>query len=295
MAKFVRDEGTLKAPIKKKPPMTKDDTVGFILPTVKTQPVSTLLGYIKLIFGEKKIGKTSMLAECDRTFFAFFEPGGKALSTYSYVFLKWVQFRLAVSAIIAEKPRRFDHVVIDTVDLAYKSAEKSALLELGIEHAGDAAYGKGWSAVRDAFEQPIMRLVNAGIAVTFVSHAMEADVTTRGGETYNKVVATMPKQARNLVEGLVDIWCYFGYEGKQRVLTILGDDEVSAGHRLELNHFKTPDGKPIRKIYMGNNPAEAWRNFNAAFNNTYTPPTKKAEEAASLPTKKLFKKLKPAT
>lgn len=297
MAKFVKDEGSLKVPVKKKVAVSaKDDTVGFVLPTVKTKRVSTLTGYIMLIFGEKKIGKTSMLAESgDNTFFAFFEPGGKALSTFSHVFLKWGHFRQAVAAIIAEKPRRFNHVVIDTVDLAYKSAETGALRELGIDYAGDAAYGKGWAAIRTEFEQPIMRLVNAGIAVTFVSHAMEADVTTRGGETYNKIVATMPKQARNLVEGLVDIWGYFGYDGKDRVLTILGDDQISAGHRLEINHFKTPAGKPVRQIHMGNSPAEAWKNFNAAFNNTYTPPTKKAEEAASQPTKKVFKKLKPAT
>lgn len=292
MAKTESESGTLVAKKLKKPGAAEPATT-FVLPTKKTEVVQNLIGYIILLFGEKKIGKTSMLAEAEKTFFAFFEPGGKALELYAHVFPRWAVFRQAVNALVTEKPRRFNHVVIDTVDLAYKSAADAAKAKLGIEHEADAGYGKGWAAVREEFERPIMKLVNAGIAVTFVSHAVEADVTTRGGETYNKIVASMPKQARAMVEGLVDIWAYYGYDGERRILTIVGDEHVSAGHRLSKN-FRTPTGEPVTHIDMGTSPAEAWKNFNDAFHNRYVPPvrTKKREDDEPNSAKKVFKKVR---
>lgn len=292
MAKIAREGGALTPKkIVKIGAKSAEAVVGYKLPDTKTVAVPTLLGYITLLFGEKKIGKTSMLAEGgDKTFFAFFEPGGKSLEIFASVFTRWSDFRSAVNQIIASK--RYNHVVMDTVDLAYKLSAKAARKKLGIDYEGDAAYGKGWAASREEFEAPVMQLVNAGIAVTFISHADDRDVTLRDGTVYTKLSPTMPKQARELVEGLVDIWAYYGYDGKRRVLTIQGDDNISAGHRL-VKHFKTPDGVPVREIDMGASAAEAWKNFNDAFHNRYTPPlTKKAaEEGVSAP-KKVFKKLK---
>lgn len=287
MAKIERDTGTMTAAktVKKK----DGDGGGYTLPTAKTAPVNDLLGYILLLFGEKKIGKTTMLAEGgDKTFFAFFEPGGKALSLYADVFTSWSKFKAAGKQIIDSK--RFNHVVIDTVDLAYKVSERYTLKRLGIEHQSEESYGKGWAATRDDFEEPIMRLVNSGVAVTFVSHADEREVTMRDGTKYDKLMPTMPKQARALVEGLVDIWAYYGYDGQRRVLTILGDDHVAAGHRLSKN-FRFPDGTPIRTIDMGSSPAESWKNFNDAFHNRYAAPRVKKEATESQSKKKTFTKL----
>lgn len=287
MAKVERDAGALVAKKKSKP---KDDGGGYELPTRKTKPVATLLGYILLLFGEKKIGKTTLLAEGgDETFFAFFEPGGKALSLYGDQFGdSWIRFKLAVKKLTTEQPRRFNHVVIDTVDMAYKTSVKYTLKKLDIEHQSDEGYGKGWAASRDDFELPIMQLVNAGIAVTFISHADEREVKLRDGTAYDKLSPTMPKQPRELIEGLVDIWAYYGYDGKRRVLVIQGDDHIAAGHRLS-EHFKTLEGKRIREIDMGSSPAEAYKNFNDAFHNRYIPPAKKREEDSE--TKKVaFKK-----
>src|SRR6478672_10682463 len=123
MAKVTREDGEL-APTKKK----KDDEVvgGFVMPAAKHKPMSHVWDYILLLFGEKKIGKTSMLAEnADNTFFFMFEPGDKALEVYSHLFTRWPDFKVAVKAFI--KDPRFKVGVIDTVDLAYKMAESYAL------------------------------------------------------------------------------------------------------------------------------------------------------------------------
>lgn len=288
MAKITREKGALET--KKAAPPVKEP--GYRLPTKKTTPVANLLGYILLLFGEKKIGKTTMLAEGgEDTFFAFFEPGGKSLSLYADVFVNWAHFKAAVAQIISEQPRRFNHVVIDTVDLAYKVSERYTYKKLGIDHASDEAYGKGWAAIRENFSEPIMRLVNSGVAVTFVSHADEREITRLDGRKYDKIAPTMPKQARELVEGLVDIWAYYGYDGDRRILAIQGDDHVAAGHRLT-KHFRHPDGTPIRHIDMGSSPSEAFQNFNDAFHNRYVKrsPAKEEQPAARTFVKKKLTK-----
>lgn len=293
MALVKRDSGTLVAvkPAKKVKTETVPGTSPYVLPTKKTEPADELIAYITLLFGEKKIGKTSMLAESgDGTFFAFFEPGGKSLSLFGDVFPNWSRFKAAVAQMVATK--RFNHVVIDTIDRAYLASERYTYKKLSIEHASDESYGKGWAAVRTDFEEPIMTLVNNGIAVTFVSHAEEREIKPKGGVAYDKIMPTMSKQARSLVESLVDIWAYYGYDGADRILTIQGDDHLGAGHRLTRN-FRSPAGVPIRTIHMGASPADAWQNFNDAFHNRYVPPKKQeaTETAAFVPRKTIIRKL----
>jgi hypothetical protein len=263
MAKVTRETGELSP--KKKKKKTDDTSDGFVMPTSKSKPATNLWAYILLLFGEKKIGKTSMLAEnADKTFFFMFEPGAKALEVYSHLFTRWADFKLAVTAFI--KDPRFDIGVIDTVDLAYKMSEAYTYKKLGIEHASDESYGKGWAAVKKEFTDQIMRIVNSGKGVVFVSHATEKKIEIRGGGEYDMITTSMPNQARDVIEGLVDIWAYYGYDGSNRVLTIQGSDHISAGHRLT-KHFKTADGGSIREIPMGTSAKEAYQNFLDAFHN----------------------------
>jgi hypothetical protein len=76
----------------------------------------------------------------------------------------------------------------------------------------------------------------------------------------------MAGQARDILEGIVDIWAYYSYNGQSRVLTILGDDHIGAGHRVKDNFFFT-DATRIREVPMGNTAEEAFANFVKAFNN----------------------------
>jgi hypothetical protein len=69
---------------------------------------------------------------------------------------------------------------------------------------------------------------------------------------------------------MVDIWACFQYDGRRRVLTVVGDDHVAAGHRFA-DHFRTPDGRPLRHIYMGRSAKEGFANLMAAWNNEFEP------------------------
>jgi hypothetical protein len=275
---------------KKKKTRTQDDEPAekFRLPTERSEPIASLGAYTWLIFGEKKIGKTTLTALFGKAVHLFTEPGGKALRLYPVVIDNWKKFKIAIKAL--KKDKTFDTVVIDIVDPLYPMVEDYTCEKLVISDLADEEWGKGWRENRKEFERVFGELLNMGKGVVFISHAQEQEIETRDGEKYDRMMPTMHKRMRDLVEGSVDIWAYYTYDKKRRVLQILGDDHISAGHRLE-GRFLTPDGKPIRRIDMGHSAKRAYRNVNDAFHNKYIP-TKSSDiddEEEEGSTKKKFK------
>ena len=274
---------------KKKGKVAKVTEEKFRLPTERSEPEGALGAYTWLIFGEKKIGKTTLTALFGEAIHLFTEPGGKALRLYPVVIDDWRKFRRAIRALKSDT--RFDTVVVDIVDKLYPMCEDYTCEKLMIQDLAEEDWGKGWRENRKEFEREFGALLNLGKGVIFISHAQEQKVETRDGKEYDRMMPTMHKRMRDLVEGSVDIWAYYTYVGRRRVLQILGDDHVSAGHRLE-GRFLTPDGQPIRRIDMGRSPKQAYRNVTDAFQNKYVP-TKSSDidepEEEAPKTKKKFR------
>ncbi len=274
----VREERPFKKKGGKKKAGSTLVPVDVSLPTEKTKPSDSIQDYLFLLFGEKKIGKTSLASRMKRTFFMFFEPGGKGLRLFGKPVRDWREARGYLKLI--RKDKSFDTVVIDTVDRMVKRAEEWVREHYGVEDIGDEGYGKGWRKLRDEVERFLVDLTATGKGVVLISHAAEMDIARADGTVSTKIGATMPKQAREIVEGMADIWAYYRYDGNRRVLQILGDENVSAGHRLE-ERFRTPEGKRVRSIDMGSSSKEAYQNLVDAFDNKYVPPVKKGKEKRS--------------
>lgn len=272
----------------KKPSVLKVGNVGYKLPDEKSIPVEDLGGYVTLIYGAKKIGKTSLCAMFKNALFLFFEPGGKALRIFQEPMTSWKKFTRFVQ--LLKKDKRFDTVVIDTADLCFDKCEEETCLLLGIDTLADADWGKGWSTNKKEFVQQINTLVNSGKGVIFISHQKEVETEDREGNEVVRKTNTLGRQAREVLEGIVDIWANYDYIGNNRILTILGNQELDAGHRLK-ERFRYTDGSKIRRIEMGNSEAEAYENFLSAFNNKLEKP-KKAKEVILKKKSKLLKKKK---
>lgn len=253
---------------------------GLTLPTERSVPSNKLSDFLILLFGEKKIGKTDLTAQFPDTFHLMTEPGGKAQSIYQRPINNWREFQGYVK--LLEKDKRFRNVTVDTADLLYQYAFDYVAQKEGFDHPSEEAYGKGWKAIRDEFSKWVLRLIATGKGVTFISHATEREIKMRGGEKYDRLQPTMSGQARDILEGLVDLWFYYGYDGGNRVLTIQGSDYIGAGHRLKQN-FRYTDGTPISEIPMGHDAEEAYRNLIAAFQNKLDNP----HVEAAAPKKKL--------
>lgn len=244
--------------------VTKKNKVQLSLPTERSEPSGNLFDYSMLFFGEKKIGKTSMCSFMPDTFFMMCEPGGKALRIYQKPVRNWTEFKGYVD--LLEKSTRFRTVVIDTVDLAYKMCSRWVCRKAGVTHPHEADdYGKTWNAVADEFAMTLQRLLNMDKGCVFISHSKESTITRRSGKQHDKIQSTLADHGRAVLDPMVDIWCYYTYDGDDRVLQIEGNDLVSCGHRLE-EHFVG-----VAEIHMGTSPKQSYENFVAAFNNKPLP------------------------
>jgi len=154
-------------------------------------------------------------------------------------------------------------ITVDTADKCFKMCESYMLQKMAIQHESDEDFGKGWTLVKDEFARQIDRLMKLGRGVAFTSHAVEREIKTRKGIKYDRIMPTMSKQAREILEPIIDIWGYMEYEDDEsRVLRIRGDSNFAAGHRLQKHFIGIPS------IPMGQTAKEAYNNFVNAFNNS---------------------------
>ncbi len=238
------------------------------LPTELSEVVTNLSGHSVLIYGEPKCGKTSLCAEFPENMFFMFEPGAKSLRVFQREVRSWADFQTYVG--LVEQTERFRTVTLDTLDQAYAMCMAWACKENGWEHPSDGEYGKGWNAVRTEFTKQINRLLKLQRGVIFTSHAVERDIKSKiGGGEYTKIVPSMPGQARDVCEALVDIWIYMYHEGGQRMMRIRGNEEIAAGHRLQGDYFQG-----LEVIQAGHDAKTAYANLTNAFHNKHIVPTK---------------------
>lgn len=231
------------------------------LPDEKSEPVETLSEYSILLYGREKIGKTTFASCFPDALFLLFEPGGKALSIYRREVLTWEQFTGYIR-LLRDNKTRFKTIVIDTVDLCYKQCYEYVCKKLGVDHPSEEDWGLAWNQIKDEFQKQVAMIQKLGRGVIFISHATEKELKKRYGGTEHRILPTMPKQARDILEPMVDIWMYAQYaEDGGRQLVIRGDQMIAAGHRLQNNFID------IDTIPMGKSSREAYENFVAAFDN----------------------------
>lgn len=232
----------------------------YSLPLERTIPSPNLSDYSMLLYGEEKIGKTSLAAQFEKALFLMCEPGGKALSIFKQDIFNWDDFVGYVKAL--RKDTRFKTVVVDTVDVLYPMMERAVCKELGIDDPTDAGYGKGFRKLDLEFSKWMTFLLKLGKGVIFTSHATEKEVENRSGETIHRTQPTMPKGAAKILEPMVDIWAFYKYRTNgARSIIIAGSDTISAGSRAK-GHFLG-----VREIPAGKSEEEAYKNFVDAFNN----------------------------
>ncbi len=281
LKKLSTRDGKKKKPVKEK--------VSVKLPSKKNKPSENLSDYSILLYGAKKIGKTSLAAKFPDAFFLSFEPGTKALEVFASPVNSWDEFE-GYLKLLEDGDHKYNTVVVDTADIMYEYAFRKICEKEMIDDPNDMNdFGKTWKRIKKLFADGIIRLLNLNVGVILISHDTEKDFELRDGSTINRVQPTMSRQAMEVVEAIVDIICNYAYSGEQRVLRIDGSQSTVAGCRLE-NNFVVKGSKPrtaggsIISIPMGCTSDEAYDNFIKAFNNN--------QEEAHAPGTKLKKKKK---
>ena len=244
-----------------------DEDLGIELPLELTEPSTQIGDYSFLIYGSKKIGKTSLSAQFPGVLAFMFEPGGKALRMRQLACETWSHFKQAIDKLDGKNP--FKTFVVDTASVAYDRCMDYVCTKADIEHPGDEGYGKGWNRVKQELSSQFSRLMLKQAGLICLAHDKVEEIETKSGRKYNKIMPTLSGQAEGYFAATIDVIGYYHIDDNQRWLQIREDDFAMAGCRCEEN-FLTPDGQQIFKIPMGNSPQEAYDNLLKAFNNQQT-------------------------
>jgi hypothetical protein len=243
------------------------------LPTKASVPPTRFSDYSMLIYGRKKIGKTTLCAQLPNPYFISTEPGTKALRVRSSNVTSYQD----ISALMDQLEAKFaggekycDTLVIDTVDLVYDLAWNKVCKDKMINHPSEEKdFGATWKEIRDLFRSVVTRALRLGCGVVFLSHDTEKEVELPDGEKIERRMPTMAARALNEIEGIVDVIGFYDYADGLRYLRIKGSDTLVAGCRC-VENFRTPDGERVEEIPMGDDEKQSAKNLQLAFDNRQT-------------------------
>jgi hypothetical protein len=234
-----------------------------MLPTSKTPPKTSLSDLTVMVYGQTKIGKTTLCAQAEGALFLATEPGLNALDVYQAPILSWEDL-LNACAEIVEGKHPFKTVIVDTIDNAYRFCVDYILKKFKVEHESDLGYGKGYALVNNEFQRVLTKLAFLPYGLFLISHAKEMEMDSRTGK-YTRVVPTLPDKARKIVLGMAD-------------MVLFCDLEVITGDNGEQNMRRVIRTKPSLYYEAGDRTGRLpdildldFKAFLTAFSGTSTP------------------------
>lgn len=178
-----------------------------IQPTVVSRD---LRGKIVMFYGEPKTGKTTTAVRFPKSLLLAFEKGYNALNNVmAQPINKWAEFKQVLKQLKDPKVKEmFETVIVDTADIMWDLAEKHVCGREGVEKIGDIAFGGGYKMVEQEVDECLRSIALMDYGLVMISHAEDKEFTDESGESYQKIVPTLPKKARKIVTRMADIIGY---------------------------------------------------------------------------------------
>ena len=195
-----------------------------------------LTGYLTYVYGEPKVGKTTLARDMGALILAC-ENGTRAMSgAYTMQMRSWSDIRSIMRMCKEPKMKaRYKAIAVDTVDIAGALCDKYVCSQLGIATLGEGGWTKnGWATFKKEFEEVFRTISMEGYAVLFISHAKDKEFKNPDGTSYNKIVPTASSSINEIVKGMCDIIAY-GYQEmgtNNRLMVLRSDGSIEAGSRF---------------------------------------------------------------
>lgn len=162
------------------------------------------------IYGQPKVGKTTVASQFDGALLLATETGYRALAGVSKVDItKWTDFTKVMKQLDEEGVKnKFQTIVIDTVDILWALCEKHVCNGAGVDKLSDVPYGALYKTLENTFSEAIRSIPQKGYGVVFISHSVSKQFTDENGVEYNKTVPTLNNKSAGIVLGASDIIGY---------------------------------------------------------------------------------------
>lgn len=267
--KLVLPKSSTPIPIKALTKAMNSGGLNLTLPDEQNIPSEDMGDYTWLIYGAKKIGKSSLAAQFPDALFLMFEPGGKALRTYQADCKTWKHALEYLKLLEKAKPLKYKTIVIDTGFEAYQKCFAYVCDENNIEYPREDNFGKDWKKIDTEFRNFHNRIAALDLGLVVLCHENLKESQTRTGNKFDMVVPNLPKAADSYYRAVIDNVCWYHYRASQRFLLIKGSDYAMAGTAVQADeHFLTKDGEQIFAVPMGTSAKQAFGFLEAAFGNS---------------------------
>lgn len=202
-----------------------------------------LKGKYILIYGQPKIGKTTLAAQFPKNLLLAFEPGYNALNNKMVQpITKWSDFRTVLRQL--ERPEvqeKFDTITIDTADIAWDYCEKYICASNPLDSGetpkaiGEIPWGKGYDLCKKEFDTNLRKIAMLGYGLVIISHETTKTIKTESGLEYQKIMPTLAERPKLIVNRLVDIIAYLrlSEEDGNRYIYTRGNEKFEAGSRFQ--------------------------------------------------------------
>lgn len=208
-----------------------------------------LSGYVTLIYGPPKIGKTTFASKMTSPLVVATELGYSAIpGIIAQDVSTWGEIRQVYKEL--KKPevkKRFKSIIIDTVDLAVDFCQKYICQQLGIESMGEGGWtNNSWSRYKKEFEEVFRSIAQLGYSVVFLSHDKEKTIKPQNGNEYQQIGSSMQTSALTIIENMCDIIAYahpkvMSDGSTTRVLTLRSlDNSIRCGSRFRYMESEIP-------------------------------------------------------
>jgi hypothetical protein len=212
---------------------------------VTSRKPSPMAARVSLI-GLPKVGKSTLAAQWapDTTLFVDLQHGTDLIPGDHYVQHcdDWIDFEKTCTA-LAAGGHRYRTVVIDTIDKAYKFADRHAAAKYGGKvAAGVVEFGKGTAEAEGLFRKAIDGLLGRrGMGIWFIGHAVIESINS-----VDKMIPKLDKRVRDYIAGEVEHILVAEKIGKRTVLHTTATARFEAGSRVNL---PDPLEMDARKLY----------------------------------------------
>jgi hypothetical protein len=132
-----------------------------------------------LIFGDPKIGKTTLLAQMENALILDTENGTGFVDAFVMPVPDYPSF-LAGCKEVAEQPHDHSPICIDTLDNVVRFCTAEVCRQNGVKDLADLPYGKGYSQLGNGLIQILTRLASLGRGLWMTAHVKEVEVDVPG-------------------------------------------------------------------------------------------------------------------